>query len=285
MATVRAAIERRIGELSPRERQIARLVIERYPISALGGIEDIARQSRVSPPTVTRFVRRLGFERFADFQRAIRLEIQDAEASPLALFQRHRNERPAGENALIDDLRKSLETLKDQTRLGDAARAAALLADEKRRINVLGGRWTSIAAQYLAFQLSSMRGGVRLLTPPPSGLVEDALAEFSRRDVLALFDVRRYQGETIRFAEAARRRGATLLLFTDPEISPIGDLAEAIIRAPVATLSPLDTLAPMLAACDDVLLRLLRDLGGKAEKRMRLLEEVRHSVHAPHKGG
>jgi DNA-binding MurR/RpiR family transcriptional regulator len=63
-------------------------------VSALGGIEDIARQSGVSAPTVTRFVKRLGFKRFADFQRAIRLEVQDNEVSPLALFKKHQS-KPA----------------------------------------------------------------------------------------------------------------------------------------------------------------------------------------------
>jgi hypothetical protein len=88
--TVRSRIEQHLAKLSNAERQIARLVIEKYPMSALGDIKDIAKLASVSPPTITRFVRRLGFERFVDFQRAIRLEVQDTEASPLALLKRHK---------------------------------------------------------------------------------------------------------------------------------------------------------------------------------------------------
>src|SRR5436305_977934 len=88
--TVRSRIEQHLAKLSNAERQIARLVIEKYPMSALGDIKDIASLASVSPPTITRFVRRLGYERFVDFQRAIRLEVQDRETSPLALLKRHR---------------------------------------------------------------------------------------------------------------------------------------------------------------------------------------------------
>ena len=103
--TVRSLIEQKLAQLSSSEKRIARLITERYPVSALGGIEDIAQQTQVSAPTVTRFVRRLGFDRFDDFQRAIRLEVQDAEVSPLALLTKHqaRADEP-GDSAMIASL-------------------------------------------------------------------------------------------------------------------------------------------------------------------------------------
>ena len=57
--TVRSLIDRHLAEFSASDTRVARSILERYPVSALGGIEDIARQSSVSPPTVTRFVKRL----------------------------------------------------------------------------------------------------------------------------------------------------------------------------------------------------------------------------------
>jgi DNA-binding MurR/RpiR family transcriptional regulator len=41
--TVRGRIEQHLAKLSNAERQIARLVIEKYPMSALGDIKDIAK--------------------------------------------------------------------------------------------------------------------------------------------------------------------------------------------------------------------------------------------------
>lgn len=282
--TVRARIEEHLSRLSGSERQIARLVIEKYPVSALGGIEDLARQSGVSPPTVTRFVRRLGFDRFVDFQRAIRLEVQDGEVSPLALLQRHQALDAADgtpDARLIGDLAASLGKLQSPAILEALDAAAALLADERRRISFLGGRWSSIAAQYFAFQLTSLRGEVHTVLPQASGVVEDRIADFGKRDVLVVYDFRRYQPETIAFAETSARRGVRVVLFTDPELSPICDVADVVIPVPVATTSPLDTLVPAIAATDALLSRLVSRIGARAEKRMKMLEQLRRTAREP----
>ncbi|MCU0910121.1 MAG: MurR/RpiR family transcriptional regulator [Rhodobacteraceae bacterium] len=283
--TVRTTIEAQLPELSTSARRIARLICERYPVSALGGIEDIARQAQVSPPTVTRFVRRLGFDRFADFQRAIRLEVQDADASPLALMERHRAAPSPGgtaaQSALIADLARSVGALDSAASAAAIEAATELIADRRRRISTLGGRWSSVAAQYIAFQLSSLRGEVHALTQPASGVREDRIADFTRRDVLIAYDFRRYAPETIGFCQAARQRGVGIVLFTDPDLSPIADIAEVTIPVAVATTSPLDTLVPALAASDMLLARLVEALGGEATRRMAMLETLRRRISDP----
>lgn len=283
--TVRSTIEAQLPELSTSARRIARHICERYPVSALGGIEDIARQAQVSPPTVTRFVRRLGFERFADFQRAIRLEVQDADASPLALMQRHRSAPPpvgkAAQSALIANLAASVSALDTAATATALDAAQALIAERRHRISAIGGRWSSIAAQYLAFQLSSLRGEVHVITQPASGVREDRIADFTRRDVLVAYDFRRYQPETIAFCEAARSRGVRIVLITDPDLSPVADIAEVTIAVAVATTSPLDTLVPALAASDMLLARLVDTLGEEATRRMAMLETLRRRACDP----
>jgi len=283
--TVRRAIDQKLASLSQSERRIARLVTEKYPVSALGGIEDIARQAQVSAPTVTRFVRRLGFPRFVDFQRAIRLEVQDNEVSPLALLEKHRA-APAPDGgdrdlALIEDLTGSIGALAAPPVAEALDRAAALIADGRLRVSTLGGRWSSIAAQYLAYQLSSLRGEVHALTQQASGVREDRIADMGRRDLLVAYDFRRYQPETIAFCQTARRRGVRIVLFTDPDLSPVCDVAAVTIPVAVATTSPCDTLTPAIAACDALLGRLVDLLGAEATRRMAMLEVLRRSVSDP----
>jgi len=283
--TVRILIETNLATLSTSEKRIARLITEKYPVSALGGIEDIARQSDVSAPTVTRFVRRLGFPRFVDFQRAIRLEVQDSEVSPLALLKKHQaGAPPEGETrdiALIEDLVGSMRRLTAGPASAAMDAAAQLLGDSRARIYTLGGRWSSIAAQYLAFQLSSLRGEVQCLTQPASGVREDRIADFSRRDVLVAYDFRRYAPETIAFCQAAKQKGVRIILFTDPDLSPVCDVADVTIQVAVATTSPLDTLTPAIAASDALLARLVGLLGPQATRRMAMLETLRKAASDP----
>lgn len=274
--TVRARIDRHFAELSASERRIAKLVAARYPVSALGGIEDIARQAEVSAPTVTRFVKRLGFARFAEFQRAIRGEVQDAETSPLELFDRHRAAPPR--RGLVADLTDSLAAVEAEPAASGIRQAVELIAGTRGRVLALGGRWSSVAAQYLAFQLATLRGEVHALTPPPSGVLADRLVDLGRRDVLVVYDFRRYQDDLLGAAEVARGRGARVVLVTDPGLSPICTPAEATIPVPVATTSPLDTLVPALAATDAVLARLVDTYSDDAPRRMRRLEEARRQV-------
>ncbi len=282
--TVRDLIAHRLPTLSPSEKRIARVVTERYPVSALGQIEDLARQAQVSAPTVTRFARRLGFDRYADFQRAIRAEVQDSEVSPLALLAKFQAAaRPGADRdaALVADIAASVQAMLAAPVQAALDRAADLLADTRAPVHLLGGRFTSVAAQYLAFQLSSLRGQVQALLPPPSGMLEDRIADFGRRDLLVVFDVRRYAPDIAGLSTAARKQGARIVLFTDPELSPVCDLADVTLPVPVATTTPMDTLAPLIATADALLARLVERLDAVAATRMRHLERLRQAAAAP----
>ena len=282
--TVRTLIDRHLAEFSASDTRVARSILEKYPVSALGGIEDIARQSSVSAPTVTRFVKRLGFKRFADFQRAIRLEVQDNEVSPLALFRKHQSRPPKRANSdqlMIEQMSASLEKLLETPTQRALDKAAEVLGRARARIYLLGGRWSSAAAQYAAFQLTSLRGEVHVLAPQASGLREDRIADFARRDVLVAYDFRRYQPETIAFCQTAKQRGVQLVLFTDLDLSPSADIADVVIPVTVESTSPLETLAVAIAATDALLARLVRKLGAQANRRMALLETLRRDASIP----
>lgn len=281
---VRSLIEQHLPDFSASDTRVARLILERYPISALGGIEDLARQSDVSAPTVTRFVKRLGFRKFTDFQRAIRLEVQDAEVSPLALLQKHQNKTTKAshaDRAMMDHLASAMQKLLDAPTQKSLDKAASVIGDNKARIYLLGGRWSSVLAQYAAFQLSTLRGEVHVLVPQASGVREDRIADFSRKDVLLAYDFRRYQPETIAFCQTAKQMGLRIVLFTDLELSPIAEVADVVIQVTVETTTPMDTLAVAIAATDALLTRLVKTLGPQAPKRMAILETLRRKASNP----
>ena len=273
---VRQIIDAKFNQLSASERRIAKVITERYPISALGGIEDIAKRAEVSPPTVTRFAKRLGFDRFNTFQRAIRSEVQDSESSPLALFDRYR--QTGSDGGILADLAASVTRLEDDPAASAITHAVEIIAANRGRIHCVGGRWSSVAAQYLAFQLSTMRGDVYAMTPQASGLWVDRLCDIKRRDLLVMFDFRRYQDEMFAVAEIVHAHGAKIILVTDVDLSPVCELADVTLPVAVATTSPLDTLAPTIAATDAILASLVDIYEDSSPSRMRKLEEVRRKT-------
>src|SRR6056297_3105976 len=65
------------------ERKLASAFAENYPTSALGTVEALATRADVSGPTVLRYLTKLGFPRFADFQNAVMMDINRQLGSPL----------------------------------------------------------------------------------------------------------------------------------------------------------------------------------------------------------
>src|SRR5258706_15074545 len=87
-------VRERLDSLSPSERKLARVLLASYPIAGLESVARFAERAHVSPPTVTRFITKLGFRGYPEFQETLRHEVQARLSSPLARF---RDDQPARE--------------------------------------------------------------------------------------------------------------------------------------------------------------------------------------------
>ena len=101
---------------------------------------------------------------------------------------------------------------------------------------LLGGRFTDALARYFAAHLGLVRPGVRHV-PSGAGVWRDRLLDISRRDVLIVFDIRRYQDDVITFARSATSRGAAIVLVTDQWLSPLSRQAAHVLPCRVAAPS------------------------------------------------
>ena len=73
--SVAELIHRRLDQLTPTERKPARLLLANYPVVGLEPLAGFARRAEVSHPSVLRFIAKLGFSNYADFQSALRAEL------------------------------------------------------------------------------------------------------------------------------------------------------------------------------------------------------------------
>lgn len=135
-------IRQKLGDLSPAERKVARVLLANYPSAGFETIAVLADRAAVSAPTVIRFVNRIGYKGFPDFQTALREELDERNASPLSLYQSADHgsfaETPDGENSLIQRGGSVFSSAVAQTLAElpphDLERAVSLLADGKRRV-------------------------------------------------------------------------------------------------------------------------------------------------------
>lgn len=277
-ASVAERVRAHMDKLPGAERRVARALLAHYPTAGLDTAARLAEQAGTSTPTVVRFVARLGFDSYRDLQQTLRVEVDARTASPLTLPLSADVGTPAGLRAR--SVQSHVRSLQDTVAaLPDAELAAAigLLADPRRRIACLGGRFTHVMAEYLDLHLRLMRPGTRLLDLRTE-LMAAYLADAGRRDVCVIFDVRRYQREAVEFAHAVKARGAAVVLCTDPWLSPASEVADVVLPARVEGPSPFDSLVPMTALVETLVAGVLAALGRDAQRRMSLAEKFASDV-------
>ena len=96
-----------------------------------------------------------------------------------------------------------------------------------------------------------------------------------KRDVLVIFDIRRYQESLLRFAEKAHQRGVHIVLFTDQWLSPIARFARHVIAGRTAVPSPWDSSAALFVVAEMLIGELTRRLESESARRIGEMEDLR----------
>jgi DNA-binding MurR/RpiR family transcriptional regulator len=268
-------LRQRMVELTVAERKVARVILTNSPTVGLETVAKLAELADVSGPTVIRFVSRLGFESYPDFQSAIRLELDARMASPMVRYEQN---IPAGEfdeilwrhrDVFTNDLGQTFNALPPS----EFQSAVEILADPRRRVFIAGGRFSQILAQYLHLHMQQLRPNTYLLR---EDLVNWAIAtlDTGRKDVLVVFDYRRYQTTTIELAKTMAHAGAAVVLFTDRWLSPIADVATVVLPSIVESPSPFETLVPGLAVVEALISGLVPAIGEPGKRRLQRYENV-----------
>jgi DNA-binding MurR/RpiR family transcriptional regulator len=266
--------------LTPSEQKIAQILLCDYPVSGLGTQSGLARRAGVSDPTVVRFVTKLGFDGFTEFQGSLLDEVEARLRSPLMMIEAKR--RPDNRSVAQTYLASVADRIVDAesaTMAQSYDRAINLIMVPKAQILVAGGRFSRHVAGMLGAYLSQLRPGVTALGPLSTESF-DALLDLGRRDVLIVFDYRRYQTDTVALATQAAARGVRIVLFTDPWMSPVAELAEVVLVAPVEVDSPYDSLAPAVAQMEALVAEAVTRHGAQMHPRVADLEVLRSGAGA-----
>ncbi|MGY3334190.1 DNA-binding MurR/RpiR family transcriptional regulator [Streptomyces filamentosus] len=284
--TLADEIRSRLGELSPAERKVARVLLAGYPAAIFETVATIAERASVSAPTVLRCASRLGYRGFPDLQAALRAELDARHASPITLYESAgpaKAQEPSAGQPGEDDgpvagrslalVQQALSRTFSEVSPHEFDLAVKLLSDPRRRIHLTGGRFTHLLAKYLGLHLMQFRDQVAFV---PERDVERAafLTQLARRDVTVIFDYRRYEGDKAVIAELARERGGKVIVFTDPWLSPSAGHADVVLTSQVNSASPYDSLTPTLALIESVVASTLDELGAEAHQRMKDAEAV-----------
>lgn len=277
-ADVAERLRRELPGLSAREARAARHLLANYPVAGLRTVAEFAAESGVSTATVLRLVKRLGFSVYADFQGALREHIEATLQSPLLRFgARHAPEAERSGSffdRFMEQMAEHLLLLRQTTAQSEFEAVTALIADPRRDIHLVGGRYSSNLARYFADLLTAVRARVTTVGGQTQTWPQHLL-DMGRSSVVVVLDVRRYQRDVIEFAHAAAKRGAIVVLLTDRWRSPAARSARHVLSFPVTSPSIFDVLAIGMALVEALVGAIANRLGENGKARMGRLEDLR----------
>lgn len=268
-------IRAEIDHFTKSEKRVARVLLAGYPVAGLQTVAELANNSSVSGQTVIRFVARLGFDSYPAFQQRLKDELKVRGEPPLARFSSAKGEfsgnaAEASFHLLQDALAKTSNALP----AAEFDETVELLTDNKRSLLVTGGRSSQLVAQYLCIQVQQMRNRVQFLSED-SVVRAHGLMDAGRKPVVMIYDTRRYSEQSYKFAEAAAKKGATIVLVTDPYLSPISQLAHIVLPVQIDFPTPFDSLTAAVGLTESLVAAISTQIDARVEGHMTNYEALR----------
>jgi len=273
--TISDRIHNKLDDLTRAESQLALSILENYPASGLGPLSALAKDAGVSVPTVARMVQKLGFSGYPEFQTELREELKAKANNPIAKHDTWAEGAPSEHilNRLTDAVIDNIGNTLAQIDPADFDTACALAADKRRHLHIVGGRLTHTLAEYLFLQLQVLRPGVTHIEST-SNAWPHYLLDVRKGDVFIVFDMRRYENNTLRLAEMAHAKGAKLILFTDQWRSPVHQLAGVSFSCRIVVPSAWDSAVTPLLLLEAMVSTVQNLTWADAKDRMEALEDM-----------
>ncbi len=252
LASPQNIIRASYAELTPKQRQLAQLVLNNPYTIAFESANELASQLKVSPATVVRFSQSLGYSGYPEFQGAVRAHL------PTSLTAAERGARDLAEEESVparvlarvfNAERISIQRVEEEIDPEHTSAAAQILADA-RSVLVLGPGVCVGVATHFAHSLQIMGIDATLITAGGIPLAVE-LIKLDEQDVLVTFGVWRYVKSVVNATILANKRGARCIAITDSPISPLATRADYIFITPtegVAHTLPLSGMTTMANA-------------------------------------
>jgi len=257
---------------------------------AVASISTLAASAGVNASTLSRLVRKLGFESFAEFQLIFRNHLARSSRtsfySDLAgqLVKEDEGETVSASLALMtqvaeEETRNIAQMLKGLDL--EALEQAVRLLISAPRVRVYGLRQAHTVANLFAYALGLLRADVSLLGNPHHGIAH-GLTELSEKDVLVVIGAAPYTRGTVAAARIAANHGLQVVAITDSHGSPLAAEASMTFVAPSSGTWYSNSMAAFLVFVEGLMAMIAGRLGRQSLNSLRrheqLIDEVNHEL-------
>lgn len=244
-------ITAQFDSLSPKQRAIARLILDNRYFASFASAAEIGERVDASAATVVRLCQVLGYEGLPDLQESIREDL------PSYLTAVERLER----RSILPSINEELPQRVFANDLANLRHTATVLASPdfdravdllttSNQVLVIGSGVSGPPAQFLAYSLEVMGRSARAIVDGGLGLAV-ALARLTPEDVVVGISFWRYTQATVHALQQARTHGVHTIAITDSIVSPIArevDVAFEVATDGVAHSLSITALVSLLNA-------------------------------------
>ena len=237
-------ITQSIEGLTPKGRVLGEYITAQPRKAVFMTTKELAEACEVSEATVVRFVSGIGYDRYSDFQQALRdfvdteltlldrLDIADMKAPGAVRFRRTVAEE-------IDNLQQLYHSLDVETMT-----AVVDVLDRRVPIHVIGSRLSYTLAYYMGWAMTKVRENIRIMKGSDRTTI-DWLTIAPTDSVVVIIATSRYPNELIRLGKLVKRLGQTLVVITDSATCPVLQFADHLLIAASKHIPYLGSPTPM----------------------------------------
>jgi DNA-binding MurR/RpiR family transcriptional regulator len=245
-------------DLSPQLKLAAGYVLDHPLDIAFQSIRKSAAVANVTPSTLVRLAKRLGFDSYELFREVFQSAVQagpvefSGRASQLRNLASHTDDQVFLDvgDAAFDNIGR-LFTADNQSRVRDAAQMIL----GARQVAVVGFRDTFACAYHFAYVGRIAIPDIHLIRGLEGGLLTE-LDRFDEDDVVVVFGFEPYCAETVKALDVTRANGVKAIVVTDTMRSPLVPGAQITFNVANATphffpsiLSAITLIEAILAEC------------------------------------
>ena len=259
------------------EAKILNLLERSWPLIALETLTSIAEKAGTGKATVVRFISRLGYESFQEFQDQMRKDLIYHIESPFRYYADRKTSLPSGVEDFfgryvghVTGALKEAHVRLDPRMLREAAQ---YLAKCPGRLYAVG-QGESHAMAYLFWnQAMYLRDRVHLVEDINASLPHQ-LINVSEQDALLAIARRRYGHQTHNVCRWFSARGAKVVLLSDRELTPNSELAD--IQLVVRSEGPamFNSNCPRLSVLETIIWMMTHFLEKEIDQRSKVCENL-----------
>jgi len=201
---------------------------------AVNNIVELAEITNISPASITRLAKLLGYKGFNQFQNIFKQRsmvksdyysqkvtklMESSNLPPKEIFRQQMQ-------SAYNNMQNCLDNLSDESIVD-----ATMLLARKKRVFVFGHKQSSGIANILRYGLSLIRKEVHFLAQGEHGIAV-ALGQLRRDDLVVIISSSPYSNLTVDITAMAKKQDCQILAITDSLLSPLNDHASLSINVP-----------------------------------------------------